>query len=677
MKYKNLKTSSQKILHIPVPINGMDMSSSNNNSNLYYCSNVEFKNGRLETRKGLKSFVDNVLDISGLKGALAYEYKITDTVFYIDEIPLNIAYVNVTLDSNTRCCRSFLIGEEGFVMVLGDIDFSRVDASTFFVPNSISFYTGKPQNGGGIFAIVAMNNLYDSEQQKFAVYEINKDLEKWIEVKDFYIPTVYINGRGNRYEFAEQTGEAYEKAPMSLEKLNILNGKFYAYYSSDGYSSSFKLPFVNITDSKISCRIYTAADAYTEWQIDSGKTKDTKTFFSTSVTMHLSRSKGVFYFTVEAGDFAVPLMSQYKANNIRIFAQSKTDEDFYSIASAKHSAVIADDIYFAGGEKKNKIYYTSFSNPLYFPQIYDNEIGSADTEVTALVGEKDKLIAFKPFSVYAINVKQGNSINDNALLNDNGKIFSATNSVSVSCVTNQYGNSYKDTAAFVGSRCIWFDGERIRAMSLNGYEIYDIDKQVLPLLEVLSESDIKTAFGFADQDKYHLLLGNKAVVIKVEDNKYKFYVWQLPSGFSLLGAAKSYALTVFLCYNEKDKICYIAYPFGDKDIVIKKQNGEFIEAICDIQSFIKLSGLRFGGMSNKKRLKGLSLQIDSQSDVKVKLLSKTRDEEYTILNSSISDTNDNIVNITTDIYGVGVLGIELDAVKSISLGDCDIYYIDY
>ena len=436
--------------------------------------------------------------------------------------------------------------------------------------------------------------------------------------------------------------------------------------------------------SSVVCRIYTAADEYTEWRVEANKTKVTQSFCSVSVTMNLSREKGIVYFTVEAGDFEVPLMSQYRANNIRILAQTSTNDDFYSVATSKCMAYSGGDIYFAGGEKKNRIYYTSYENPLYFPQIYDNTVGSADIEITALESEKDKLIAFKPLSVYSIKTKKGKAINDNAILHDNGKIFYDTNSFEITEISKQCGNIYNNTVAFVGSRCVWFDGKHIYCMPIGGTQIYDITEKISPIIETLGYKEKKNAFGFAKDNNYFLLLSGKAVIIDFDksgisanENDIGIYMWQLPSGISFLGASKNYELTFFLCLNEADGICYTAYPEGDSDIIIKKINGVMSEIPYDIETQIKFAGISFGNMSRKRRIKGISFKISAQADSSIKLQSDTEEKEFVLLKSALSGENENTVRFITDMYGAETLGLEFKSSKSISLGECDIYYIEY
>ena len=175
----------------------------------------------------------------------------------------------------------------------------------------------------------------------------------------------------------------------------MLNGIFYAYFSSDGYSSEFSLPFSNISDENVICRVHYSPSSYTEWVIYAGKNSASQTFMGTTVTVNVDRSKGLIYFTVEAGDYSVPLMGKYKANNIRITATKKTEGSFDDVVSATCCQIFKSRIILSGSIKDNRIYSARYDSPLYFPYSGVTEIGEARLPVTALTVSGEKILAFK------------------------------------------------------------------------------------------------------------------------------------------------------------------------------------------------------------------------------------------------------------------------------------------
>lgn len=686
MKYKAIKNGTERVLHIPVPLKGIDMETNIGTADggfLSYCQNAVFENGRIATRKGLGSSVDRVLDISEFADKISCEYRLTKTVFHKDNKAYTIAYADILYDYSNRFCKVFLIGEDASVISAGSLHFRRADESSFFIPDNICFYTGAPQQGGGIFALVLLRNIENEEQSESAIYEISETFDSWSKVNEYYIPTVYINGRGNRYEFAEQSGQVYEGTPKTLEAINILNGRFFAYYSSDGYSSSFRLPFSNIADSSVLCRIYTAPDSYLEWSVAAGETTATKTFYNAEVTMNVSREKGMVYFTVESGFFSVPLMEICKENNIRITAQCNTNADLDTVVTAKCSAVSGSDIYFSGCKDKNRVYYTSYENPLYFPLITDNSVGSADSEAKALIAESGKLILFKESAVYRVNIKSAKALNSTSLLADNGAVFYGVNTLSSDILSESLGSRYKDTVAFINGRCIWFDGESIYLMSQSAGEFYNISKEIAPFLKDLSDTELEQAYGLSAGNNYILLLGCKAVIIKLEStglngntNGICRSIWQFPADICLLGALSLKENAVFLCETVQENVCYTADLSGDSDTVIKTKNGIKIAERYDIETRVKFKDYSFGDLCRSRRIKYIQLRLSAKDSIDVSVMTEFGSSNFSIAKSDLSGEKTSTVRLITDIYGSQTVGFGFKATKGITLGDCDIYYID-
>lgn len=686
MKYKNIKNLTEKVLQVKVPQNGVDLNLSlysSNNGFLKVCENAHFKNGKITTRKGLQTDSSKILDISEFADAMNINYHLSDTVFYKDKKPFQIAYADIEYDSSNRFYQVFLIGSDGYSQNAGYIHFRRVDDTTFFIPENVIFYTGAPQNGGGIFALVELKKLTDETVKESAIYEINETLDSWNKVTEYYIPTVYINGRGNRYDFAKQTGQASTKTPKSLETLNILNGWFYAYYSSDGYSSSFRLPFSDIVDTTVICRIYTALETYTEWRIYEGKTTDTREFYNTEVTMNVNREKGTIFFTVDSGDYPIPLMNVFNENNIRILAKTITQGEVSTITSAKCCAVSGEDIYFSGCSDNNRIYYTSFSNPLYFPQITENFIGSADDSVNALCPIKDSLYVFKQSGIYKVEVKQKNALNSTALLTDNGSVFYGVNSFSVKNISEAFGNIYNNTAGVINGRCIWFDGENIYLLSQSGNEIHNISKEIAPFLEDISENEFKSVFTICKGNFYILSLKGKAVIIEFDSEGLSGkstgisrYIYKLDNKLQVIGVLKT-ADDIILCKTAGSDICYTCTVGGNNDTVISKENGQFAAENCDIKSVMKTGNIAIGSPMRKRRIKSILLDIFAEEDVLMKIETPDETFEYTISQNIILQNSGKAVRILTDILCSADLVFSFVSDCGFTLGEINIYYTEF
>ena len=254
MKYNSLiksHTKSLRVKSLDGGINKQEPPLYIKDNQLSDCKNVWFKDGNLQTRKGLTCETDKAIltSIGGYYGE--NQYKIHKTSICIEGETVRIATAEACSDDYLYLCNVFLISERGDYKSIGKLSFFRTTSDIFYTPVNIIFYGGKPQSGGGIFAMVTLQNGYDEEDRYYNLYEINEDFTEWNKIYDFYIPTLYINGRGNKYSLAKANNTACLLSPKILESPNMLNGRFHSYFTSDGYSNSFRLPFSNLSSENI------------------------------------------------------------------------------------------------------------------------------------------------------------------------------------------------------------------------------------------------------------------------------------------------------------------------------------------------------------------------------------------------------------------------------------------
>ena len=133
-------------------------------------------------------------------------------------------------------------------------------------------------------------------------------------------------------QIRNRKGLAYTAQPKFLEAQNILTGRFKSYFTSDGQSNAFRLPYSGLANETVMCRIYINLTKYTDWTILSNSTSDTQTFYNSAITMNVDRSKGMIYFTTSDGaDYPIPIMSMYHENNICVRAGKQYGEELKEI----------------------------------------------------------------------------------------------------------------------------------------------------------------------------------------------------------------------------------------------------------------------------------------------------------------------------------------------------------
>ena len=510
MKFVSLNRKNREVLHIKAPDKGIDLTKPSvhlNDGNTGICENMIFADGVLKTRNGLKSDLSHILDLDIMDNAYGYEYFITKTEIFHNGENKRIAVAKVEYDFSHYFLMVYLIGSNGDSEYLNYLHFMRVDSNTFYVPVNFVFYNGKAQTGGGIFCLVTLVNEHDSSQKDYAIYEISEKWDSWERAYSYYTPTVYINGRGNAYEEAKADNQVSSFTPKTLEAPNLIYNRFYAYFTSDGYSSSFRLPFTELSNTNVICRIHTCPTEYTEWIVIPNQNSDTRSIKGTSVTFNVDRTTGLFYFTSNGSNYSMPVFSNYRQINIRIAAQKDYTDSFDSVVSCTLCETLDSAILFSGGKDKNKVFYTTYENPLYFPKLEENQIGFSDEGIDAFYRYSDAIYAFKDNKIYSLRLTDGNAINSASILADNGKTFFENYGFKIECINDNIGSVRKDTVSDINGKLIW-QGENGNVYLFVGGNTLCISDEVKPLIKDmnLNANFVATVFD----GKYMLCSENKA-----------------------------------------------------------------------------------------------------------------------------------------------------------------------
>lgn len=672
MKYKFLKREKEKVLQIPSLDGGVNCE--NNSSLLAECEIAEGKNvflseGMLKTRKGINTTLENIIDISRYHGLWSAEYYLTNTTFIKEGKSYKIAYVKIEYDDSNCYVAVFGIDEKGGSTSFGEIRFGRSDEVTFYKPQSLNFFVAKAQNGGGIFAFVGAKNVYN-QAFEYRLYEINSDFSTWTNAYNYYVPTVYINGRGNRYSFAENSNQTYSEKPITLESLNVLSGAFYAYYTSDGYSDTFRLPYTSLANKSVSARVYYDINTYTDWIVYADETKVTKKFLDYDVTMNVNREKGIVYFTINNEAFSVPMMDKYSANNIRIMAHKDLNEEFEALASTNFNEVLDSRIIFSGGNQKNRFFYCNFDNPFYFPQLQLNEIGDPADKITGLCKTGRDFFAFKKSEIYKVSLSEEKNLNTTALLFDNGSIFKSCARFEFETVSNTNGVSGENKITQIDNSLIWME---------NDGGIYTFSSSYSPvLLSGNAKNYLAANFGekasiTAVGKNCFIYCGNKIAVMKYEKASQKLFFWELPEKAQVLGVINT-GEPIFLCKNPESTLGYTAFFEGESDAVVSDKAGVFEIEHKNVGTFIKTKSFSLGKERRKKRINSAVLELFSKGKVKIIIASKTSETEFYLPKGYFTGESAELVKLIVNLYGVREFTIIIEGESAVSFGGADIYY---
>ncbi len=608
--------------------------------------NMYFKDGRLKTRPAIRAmtnrffYSDADYDMSGPPRATGVKILIDGEEYEVVSL-METDYISLYR------LRAFFIHPDGQYISAGYLDFSRTDDYEFYIPVNYNFFVAKPTKGVGLYLTVARFNRGISETCE--LYEYSED--GWLRLyeSDAYIPTIYVNGRGNSYHTAETNGTAYKYAPQRPEERNMLNGAFYAYYTSDNYSSSFKLPLSDLDDSLVSCRIYTQADRYFEWRIPSGSTEATIVFAGYDITMRCDRSAGVLSFYKGEESYPVIHLPLYGDNNIRVYACKTIENGFESIVGGRFAEKHNSRIYIGGSNSAGgKIYSARLSNPLYFPADQYFEF-SDECNIISLKSAGKRLWAFGANEILRFDINEGEKKNISGfsgiieimpMHSDKGRLVR---------ISEGLGCKGEESIASCISSIV-FEGCDGRFYQLVGEKLSHISK---PIDEKRRDMGACNTAFFYD-DFYFAVFSEGMLLADISQSKSAWFEFSAPGDAYIKAAVTSGSRVGLICSDRQSSFIYYAAFSGEKDLVYNtlSQTKE-----SEISSGFYFYDARLSNFELRKVLDRIYLELSGEKEITVAcgedenvvLLSNSGDEFKTVgINPQLYCKNRVSFGVTSD-----------------------------
>ncbi len=681
MKYSSVGHTKVKTFKVRNFKGGIDNSAPNfsiADNALSSALNMQYKNGVLKTRNGLFAAADSVIKNENPDTYNTFSYRVTDNEVYINGEKKKIAIEEYCMSGSHYFCYIYFVGEDGTVTPASYLLFNRTTSTLFHNPENMLFFSGKPNSGAGIYVFVTTADLYNYSNKDYMIYELSSDLNEWQRVYNYYTPVIYINGRGTRYEEAKATGLAFTGAPKVLESQNMLTSRFKAYFTSDGHSSSFRLPLTGIAEESVICRIYKNPTSYTEWCIMPGTASDTQTFYTAEITLNIDREKGILNFTDAEGDYPVPMMNMYHENNICITAGKEIANSFENVVSSTCLSYYNSKIIFSGSKNKGSIISVSVDNPLYFPVDSVGTVGDDKSDVTALLSYKDGIIAFKENSIYLLTVKNGEVLNSNSLLSDDDSYFYKGDIFSAKALSGQIGCKNKRTAVLCGKVPIWLGSDKkIYSLNISSNEINCISNKISSYLEELNDYEILEAFSVCNLDTYSLIIGNKAFVTDFYNKDIKngsFNLWNF-GDINILGAIEGKNGLRYFCKGSDGSVFYTAVLSGEKDTDICGNGQEVTINSKAFESNITTKCFDFGSGVTNKIIENIFLSLSSAGKIEISV----NNRYFDTVSLGIPDLDYTCgtlksVKLIPHLAGVNSICITLSSVSGFTVGELMIYY---
>lgn len=589
MRYKSVKRNAVKRFSPELP-HGIDLENGKGRGGekLYSGLNVYRDKGRLATRPAVVWRPDSVIQFEAYE-ATEKGMTLTENTACFGGIVYRIAYMVTGDYTSYQDVRVFLFGCAGDITPIGTIRFNRVDATTFYTPAALNFFQGKAQSGCGIYALFCCRDTY-GRPDIYSAYELDKTLENWNDVNSFYEPTVYINGRGGRFGEAQEMGFVCDAKPEAPEALNMLNGRFRAFYTTDGLSSSFKLPVSRLNDTYVRCKMYVSPEDYVEWIISGGTNSATAEYGTSKIKMTCDRAHGILYFFCDEQRFSLPFVEDFGINNLEITAEKYGGSQISRVFNCKKSTVCGSRVMmYSNPDAPAEICMARLENPLYFPEAACVRVGDISEDVTAVKKRGGDIAVFKGGSIYEMTVKDGGYYRADIPLgesnNDMDGLF-APDTVSCGAVCLDVGCDRPSTIGMISGTLFWQTGAgSVYALEKGKNVPVKISDCIKTALTDSIGRNTAPPIGAAHRGIYYLFFKDGDVFVFDTNGgiqKGAWYIWKIPDEV-VISAVYTDADRMILCCSDKiQKAQYIADFGTGNDRYLKFEAGALTEKVASV-----------------------------------------------------------------------------------------------
>lgn len=663
-------------------------------------SNLWYKDGVLKNRPGINVSPENKLYDADSFHSLWYDVS----VFPSETAPLSEPCRLCLCRESTMegvFLKFYLLYRDGSIKEAGNIDFYRVSPyATLSTPHLCSVFCADRTLGSGIYIMLSMYN-YEEEDPNSHIrfYELNGTLDGWENVTDtvMYVPTVYINGRGNNY------GAVWEEpvpsfAPTAFcEPMNMLTGKFKAIYGTDGLSHTFKLPFENLTERRgedIVCTMAIDTARFT-WVIPWNSTQSAPvSTLGKNVIATVDRQQGKIIFVYENYDYAPLSIASTIGNNLEITAY-KTDIDPINVFNSAQVCCEYSGRLFIGGFERdeNAVYFSAMSNPFYFPSQNIVRTSFQTGRITALAKQNKLLIAFKENECYSISSKNVTEYDMKRVIEGTEKFPSKLSDIRLDILSSEIGCDCPATLLNCANRLVWLSstGTIYTIIASNQFSkgnVYELSLNIEPFLNGLDADAMRSAFAVCNDGYYIAFIGKRAVAMDYTIKGFRYvascsdqksagrtihwYLWELPKEITFLDGVtiNGKALLVGCRATDEDFWYGTATLWGDEDCI---PCGNFENLYVERRSIpfsLRTKSFDFGSGAVKKITNGAYLCMDNFSNAQLSALEGERVLASKKLSRQCINGDSNFVSFRNVSFNH--LALDIEGESPVSIGGFEI-----
>ncbi len=435
--------------------------------------------------------------------------------------------------------------------------------------NDAGYTVQNPTDNMTAYAIRAPKNDEANWYYLLSNGEVLKDVNKaWVAAEP-YVPTVMINGVGEECEA--------EAEPSAYEDYNRLTRAFQCHFTTDGTSTTWKLPCGNLatdlpggqreseaggTVAKIELDVYGENGLRTvEVQLvynEYGRVEEQSVTLSAAeagvtgygdeveLRVRIDAAKGVLYTqlweTIPSGVGAqvtqipggLPFLV---TNNLRVTAwrSREYEKDRLTICKMTRGEWFGGDASgIAGGtrffvcgnpDEPDLLCWSGIEHPLYFPEHNCVRVGDGHKALAAMGKQGSLLVLFKEREMYALQYSSGTE-SDYAFAESGGVAVTSYKARFLLIPINAaIGCDCPDTVRLTNNRLVWAhsDGRVYMLTATNQYSernVRMINRNVYPLVHDCGKAALQDAQAVEYEGHYFLLVGNRVFLMNTQTSAF-------------------------------------------------------------------------------------------------------------------------------------------------------------
>ena len=561
MKYPAMGSNPRNAVSIPALSGGVNLADALNlvdDNQLTDCKNVWYKDGVLQTRPGIKTeFIvpieNKIYEVDGMYDWAGYKCKL----FVTTSIP-----ESGKTDYTLHGVPDWFQGTDEFGTYLYSAQLGQNLKSWVF-------YNGTAKKGIGLYALLTF------ETDEVSLYELGVDgnLRKFGS-DELYIPTVYINGKGDGYEDIVSKETTY--APASFfEGYNAFTDAWAAFYfTTDERSLFYKFPeeldncYIQLEVSDLSDNVYKSGIYKIENKKFSGHGTTSVINGNGTLTAENGDKQSFLYFSIYPKTNSILALGADKVaggwpnaigamtNNFKIMikpinppksilAGATISGEFGGVSEGIYGGTRTFLTGFAD-ENKNLVVWSDLNNPTYFSENNYNYVGLNTDKITALAKQDDMLVIFKEKELFYANYIQGEGYTAEDVLT--GRVVDVTTldaRFPVVQISDKIGCDIPKSIQLCGDRLVWAntDNNVYMLRSANQYSTVNVSvisnmiKNKLDLSSSKVTSNTFDGFYFLKSNEKMYLLNYDQYFFnalpsysdtKKANRKMQWFIWELP-----------------------------------------------------------------------------------------------------------------------------------------------------